>query len=85
MLIRTVVLAGLAAACAGCSRPPLKAALADCRVEARRHVGLVQDPDPWIADCMDGKGYEIRAAECSTIESPAQLEGCYRSKDGGAF
>jgi hypothetical protein len=67
-------------ACAGCSRPSLKAALAQCTVEARRTIGPVQDNDPYIADCMDGRGYEIRAGECSVMESPARVEGCYRPK-----
>ena len=79
-MLRALVVIVLVVGCAGCSRPPLKPALAACKVEAQRHVGPMQDADPWIADCMDGKGYEIRAAECSTIESPAQLESCYRLK-----
>ena len=68
------------AAMAGCAKPPLKAALAQCEAQARREIGPVQDNDPTIADCMDGKGYEIRAAECSRVQSPARIEGCYRPK-----
>ncbi len=42
-------------------------------------MGPVQDADPYVADCMDGRGYRIADA-CSTVESPAQLERCYQAK-----
>jgi len=80
---RAFLVVAAVAALAGCSKPSLKEALAQCVVQARREIGPVQDNDPTIADCMDGKGYEIRSAECSTIESPARVEGCYRPRTGG--
>ena len=80
---RNLCIAVALAALAGCSKPTLHDALAQCEVQARREIGPVQDNDPTIADCMDGKGYEIRSAECATIESPARVEGCYRPKTGG--
>jgi len=80
---RTLLMMAAATVLAGCSKPSLHDALAQCEVQARREIGPVQDNDPTIADCMDGKGFEIRAAECATIESPARLESCYRPKTGG--
>jgi len=82
---KAVLVMAAMAVLAGCSKPSLHDALAQCEAQARREVGPVQDNDPTIADCMDGKGYEIRAVECATIETPARLEGCYRPKAGGKF
>ena len=77
---KSLLLMTVLAVCTGCSRPSLRESLAQCVVEARREIGPVQDNDPTIAECMDGRGYEIRAGDCSTIESPARVEGCYRPK-----
>lgn len=78
-MCKAVLIAVMLASLAGCSKPSLKDALAACEVQARREVGPVQDNDPTIADCMDGQGYSIRP-ECSTVESPARLERCYRPR-----
>jgi hypothetical protein len=82
-MAKFAILLAVLTLCSGCSKPSLKDALAQCEVEARREIGPVQDNDPTIADCMDGKGYEIRSAECASMESPARVEGCYRLRVGG--
>lgn len=83
-MLRTLMAVMLVLAACGCSRrPPIPQAFADCQAKAAKIAkvsGPEYDPEPFIADCMDARGYEIRAGDCSVVEDPGMRVGCYRRK-----
>ena len=78
-MLRALFAAIVVATSAGCTRPPVREVFAQCRLEALKVVGADRNDGPYISDCMEARGYEIKNGYCSTIAAPETLEHCYRT------
>jgi hypothetical protein len=78
-MLRALVAAVIVMTLAGCSRAPVKQAFAQCKLAAQEPGGAEGDIGPYISDCMEARGYEIKeAGYCYTVKFPELLDGCYR-------
>jgi hypothetical protein len=78
-MLRALVAAVVVVTLAECSRGPDRQAFAQCKVEASKADGPGGDLGPYISDCMETRGYELKdAGYCYTVKFPELLDRCYR-------